>query len=206
MLQKVGPPEKSGGPSLKDENDKAKDLDELNRTAGMKDDLKYRFMEPGEEQKVCVLVAKVFNEFVAPEYGQDGIDEFFKFADAEAMAGRASSEQVVMIAEIGAEIVGIIEIIRNNHISLLFVSRRGEGIAKRLLTMAIEECGKRQPGLKEVTVNSSPYAKPIYRAMGFQTTGPLQKKNGIIFVPMTCRLGQCKFHLSKEEKNEIQSD
>jgi predicted GNAT family N-acyltransferase len=154
----------------------------------MNDKIKFRFMEQGEEVKVCALVAKVFNAFVAPEYGQDGIDEFFKFADAEAMAGRASPEQFVMVAEIDAEIVGMIEMIRYDHISLLFISRHGEGIAKRLLTMAIEECGKRQPHLKEITVNSSPYAELIYRAMGFRTTGLLQKKNGIIFAPMACRL------------------
>jgi len=169
----------------------------------MNDKIKYRFMRLGEELKVCALVAEVFNEFVAPEYGQDGIDEFFKFANAEAMAGRTSPEQFVMVAEIGTEIGGMIEMVRYDHISLLFVSRRSKGIAKRLLTLAIKECSKRQPDLKEITVNSSPYAEPVYRAMGFQTTGPLQKKNGIIFVPMSCRLEQNNSHLPKEEKNEI---
>jgi predicted GNAT family N-acyltransferase len=188
MHRKVGRREKNGGPNRKDENDKVNNLDELNRTVGMKNNVKYRFMERGEERKVCAFVAKVFNEFVAPEYGQDGIDEFFKFANAEAMAGRASPEQVVMVAEIGVEIVGMIEMIRYDHISLLFVSRHGEGIAKRLLTLAIKECSKKQPDLKEISVNSSPYAEPIYRAMGFKTIGPQQKKNGIIFVPMTSSL------------------
>jgi len=146
-------------------------------------------MKQGEEAKVCSLVEKVFNEFVAPDYGPDGIEEFFRFAGADALAKRFRPDQVVMIAEQGAEIIGIIEMVRYAHLSLLFVSRRGEGIAKELFSRAVEECRKRQPDLKQITVNSSPFAEPVYRRMGFNATGPKQKKNGIIFVPMALEIG-----------------
>lgn len=149
----------------------------------------FRFMKQGEEAKVCSLIKEVFNEFVAPDYGPDGIEEFFKFANADALAIRFRPDQFVMVAEQGEELFGIIEMVSYNHISLLFVSRRGEGIAKELIRMAIEECLKRQPDLKQITVNSSPFAERVYRRMGFEATGPKQKKNGIIFVPMTLEMG-----------------
>jgi hypothetical protein len=147
-------------------------------------DIKYRFMKKGEEGRACALIEKVFNEFVAPDYGQEGVDEFFKFANPQAMAGRRGPEQVVIVAEKDGDIVGIIEMRNSNHIALLFVSCRGEGIAKRLFKRAVKECRKRHPDLKTITVNSSLFAEPVYTRMGFMTTGSVQKKNGIIFVPM----------------------
>lgn len=147
-------------------------------------DIVYRFMKKGEETKVCSLVEKVFNEFVAPDYGEDGINEFYKFANPNALADRAGSEQVVIVAEKGPDLFGIIEMSNCDHIAMLFVSLRGKGIAKGLISTAVEECLKRKPESSGITVNSSLFAEPIYSKMGFEATGPAQKKNGIIFVPM----------------------
>jgi GNAT superfamily N-acetyltransferase len=144
----------------------------------------YRFMEKGEEAKVCSLIEKVFNEFVAPDYGTEGINEFFKFANPLALAGRTGSGQVVFVAEHGTDLVGIIEMRECEHIAMLFVTHRGQGIAKELINRALEECCKRKSGIKRITVNSSRFAEPVYSRMGFKATGPFQEKNGIKFVPM----------------------
>jgi hypothetical protein len=151
-------------------------------------DIRCRFMKKGEEEKVCALVEKVFNEFVAPDYDSEGVNEFFKFANPLAMAGRRGPEQVVILAEKGGDIVGVIEMRNSNHIALLFVSCLGEGVARELVKRAVKECRKRHPDLKTITVNSSLFAEPVYRRMGFMTTGSAQKKNGIIFVPMAYEL------------------
>jgi hypothetical protein len=153
-------------------------------------DIRYRFMKKGEEGRVCALVEKVFNEFVAPDYDSEGVNEFFKYANPLAMAERGGTEQVIIVAEKGDNIVGIIEMRNSNHIALLFVSCRGEGIAKRLFKRAVKECRKRHPDLKTITVNSSLFAEPVYTRMGFMTTGSVQKKNGIIFVPMVLDVGK----------------
>lgn len=150
--------------------------------------MQYRFMKPGEESKICSLVENVFNELVAPDYGPEGINEFFRFADPDALAGRSGQGQVVVVAEQGTEIAGVIEILNHDHIAMLFVSRRGKGIAKKLAGMAIETCRRRRPGLSRITVNASTYAVPVYQRMGFDSTGPKQEKNGIVFVPMACTL------------------
>jgi GNAT superfamily N-acetyltransferase len=152
-------------------------------------DIQYRFMHPGEEASVCSLIENVFNEFVAPDYDLEGINEFFKFANPLAMAERAGMEQVIVIAERKSDLVGIIEMRECEHIALLFVSYRGRGIAKELIKKAVEECCKRQPDIKTITVNSSLFAEPVYSRMGFKSTGLVQKKNGITFVPMVCHMG-----------------
>lgn len=148
-------------------------------------DIQYRSMQKGEEEKVCLLVEKILNEFVAPDYEDEGIKEFFKFANPTAMAERAGSgRMMIIVAERGSDLVGIIEMADCDHIAMLFVNLRGRGIAKNLITMAVEECRKRKPDLKRITVNSSPFAEPVYSRMGFRPTGPFQKKNGISFRPM----------------------
>ena len=41
----------------------------------MEASLSYRLMRSGEEAAVCDLVVRVFNEFVAPDYTDEGIRE-----------------------------------------------------------------------------------------------------------------------------------
>lgn len=151
-------------------------------------DVRYRLMQRGEEESVCALVEKVFNEFVAPDYDSDGVNEFFKFANPSALAGRTGMEQVVMVAEKGPDLVGIIEILNCSHIAMLFVICRGRGIARELVKRTVEACRERLPDLSRITVNSSPYAEPVYSRMGFKAMGPVRKQNGILFVPMACDL------------------
>lgn len=145
-------------------------------------------MQAGEEAKICALVEAVFNEFVAPGYGEEGIKEFFKFANPLAMAERAGPAQVVVVAEQGTDLVGVIEMRNGAHIALLFVRTRGQGIARELVQRAVAECRIRQPELNKITVNSSPFAAPVYAHLGFQQTDTIQEKNGITFVPMALDL------------------
>jgi hypothetical protein len=60
-----------------------------------------------EEQEVCQLVRQVFNEFVASDCGQDGIKEFFRFANPDAMKVRIQSEAFVLVARQTDSLVGM---------------------------------------------------------------------------------------------------
>ena len=147
----------------------------------------YRAMKPGEENEVCSLVTRVFKSFVAPQYSQEGIDEFLRYAAApKAMVTRIQANHFVLVAELNGSIVGMIEVRDSNHISLFFVEGRlqQQGIAKELLRRALEICTRNQAGMAKLTVNSSPNAVGAYQTMGFRFEGPEQTKNGIRFVPM----------------------
>ena len=143
-------------------------------------------MRPGEENDVCSLVARVFGTFVAPQYTQEGVDEFLRYAEPEAMAARARANHFVLLAEMDGRLVGMIEVRNCDHISLLFVEGefQKQGVARDLVRRAIQRCMLNRSKLGRVTVNSSPNAVEAYKHMGFRPLGPEQTANGIRFVPM----------------------
>ncbi len=151
-------------------------------------DIEYRFMRPGEEAAACALVKAVFDQYVASDFGPEGIAEFFRFANPLAMASRSGPEQVLIVAVQGGQLVGVLEVRSGSHLALLFVSLKGRGIARQLLRIAIIECRARQPHLSAITVNSSLYAQPIYQRLGFKETAPARTANGIVHVPMALTL------------------
>ena len=148
----------------------------------------YDQMSSGEEQSVCDLVEHVFNEFVAPGTEQDGVDEFFRFANVTAMAERVRSGGYVLVAKQSGKLVGMLEFMRPDRIAMLFVTLRGQGIAKELVARAIEQAKCENPVLSEVTVHSSPYAEAAYQKMGFRRIGNTKIEHGIRYVPMKLSL------------------
>ena len=147
-------------------------------------------MNPGEETEVCKLIERVFNEFVAPGYSNEGVQGFLRYVQPTALRARSSTDHFVIVKTTRNEIVGVIEIRHDNHISLLFVdtSFQGRGIAKELLRQAMAVCIEKRPELSEVTVNSSPNAVSFYEMVYFQPLRGLDTRNGISFVPMVLHL------------------
>jgi ribosomal protein S18 acetylase RimI-like enzyme len=148
-------------------------------------------MKPGEEEQVCHLVRQVFNEFVAPLYTQEGVEEFLRYVDPDLLAKRARTNHFVMLAEEGSNLVGAIEVRDFNHISLFFVASESQrkGIANQLLKEAIEIGRRDEPSLAEVSVHSSPNAIGAYEKLGFHAEGLEKVEHGIRFIPMILRLG-----------------
>lgn len=126
------------------------------------------------------LVWKVFCEFEAPEYSQDGIDEFKSFLD--------DKDKISQLSVYGAfekqEIVGVIAM-RKNHISLFFVKKEKhrQGIGQSLLKYALKDMDDKIYN-GTVTVNASPYAVHIYKKLNFESVDVEQVVNGIRFTPM----------------------
>jgi GNAT superfamily N-acetyltransferase len=146
-----------------------------------------RSMEKGEEGEVCTLVERVFNEFVAPDYPPEGIEEFFRYAEPEAMAQRVELGDRVLVAEQEGAMVGMIELMGNDHIAMLFVQVRGRGIGRRLVERALLLCREASPPPDEVRVHASRFAVPIYERLGFESEGPERTENGITYLPMVYR-------------------
>lgn len=147
--------------------------------------IRIREMIPGEEPAVMALVKPVFDRFEAPEYSPQGVEEFNRFADPESMRLRAGTH-FCLVAEIGQKLIGMIEIRTCNHIALLFVDAdyHRRGLATALFEHALDECRRRAGHLHEFSVNSSPYAIPFYRSVGFRETAIEQVVNGLRFTPM----------------------
>lgn len=144
----------------------------------------YRTMNSGEEHAVCDLVRQIFNEFVAPDYGKEGIEEFFRFANPGAMEKRMQSDGFVLVACQANVLVGMLEFFPPDRIAMFFVAVPHQGIGEKLLALAISRARVVNPDLLTVTVHSSPYAEPIYLKMGFHKVGDVTTENGITYIPM----------------------
>ena len=156
----------------------------------MKQEVVFREMHNGEEAKVCRAVIDCFNEFVAPDYSKEGVEEFLKYVVPSCMRDRLAQGNFVLVAMDGDILIGVIEVRSNNHISLLFVQKQYQkrGIARHLLKLAIERCRKAENNLEAIDVNSSLYAVSIYEKLGFERVDTEKSVNGIRFVPMKLKL------------------
>jgi len=152
--------------------------------------LTYRLMRDGEERAVCDLIHRVFDISVAPLYTKKGQLNFKEYADHKEMSARINSDHFVLLALTEGSIVGMIEMRRHRHVSLLFIGPefQGKGIGGELFGKAVDLCRSITPQLKEVTVNSSPNALEAYERMGFAPTGGEQVIYGVRFIPMKKKL------------------
>lgn len=122
------------------------------------------------------LTWKVFMEFEAPDYSQEGIDEFRRF-----LANHVKVEKLQFYGAFSREkMVGVLAM-QQSHISLLFVEKEfhRQGIARSLFQYMLSHTSG-----DSITVNSSPYALDVYRKLGFIATSAEQITNGIRYTPM----------------------
>lgn len=144
----------------------------------MSSNITIRELDTKETDRALCLVWQVFLAYEAPDYTQEGVDEFDKtihdpkYMSALRLYGAFMQE----------ELVGVIAT-RNNgtHIALFFVEGKyhRQGIGKQLFQYVQSRC----PSAK-MTVNASPYAVAIYRRLGFQAADHEQVVHGLRFTPM----------------------
>ena len=156
----------------------------------MKALLEYRPMKRGEEAEVSDLVLRVFDEFVAPQFSQEGLQEFRNYADPHLFLLRSRWNHFVLLADTQKEIAGMIEMRCDGHVALFFVDRRFQerGVGGELLRRALEICRRKNPEVSKVTVNSSPNAVVAYERLGFCRAGPERTEDQVRFVPMVLDL------------------
>ena len=162
--------------------------------------ISYRSMQPGEAPAVVDFVLKIFNEFVAPHFSREGIDEFKQFVRSDDMLDRFKDGNPILLAELERRIIGVIELREDSHIALLFVDKayQRRGIARELIRRSIAICRKHNPQLRTLTVNASPNAYTAYQTIGFERTDDEMVVNGIRFIPMALALDEWIRHDSVE--------
>jgi len=148
-----------------------------------------RILSKNEIKTALDLVNRVFAEFVAVDYSERGNKTFNDYL-------KIKLEEVTNDVQVGHKkiwgyyqndkIIGVIATRDKSHITLMFVDKQHhkKGIAKQLYHAALFEI-KKNADVTQVTVNSSPYAVPVYERLGFIKTAEQQEhENGIIYVPM----------------------
>ena len=141
-----------------------------------------RKLQINETETALELAWKVFLKYEAPEYHKDGVIEFYRSIHDE----KYLSELCLYGAFISEKLVGVIATRREGtHIALFFVDDKyhKNGIGRSLFQMALSKCPSHR-----MTVNSSPYAVPIYHKLGFADIDIEQVVNGLRFTPMEYKL------------------
>ena len=150
-------------------------------------DIKIRIMEYSELDKAFNLIWNVFKEFVAPDYTQEGIDNFH----TEFILGKRFREKFTVGNEVmyGAYIedeilAGALSLSVNNTVSCIFVDGQYHrlGIGKKLFDTVKQEMRRR--GAAAIKLNASPYALPFYHNIGFEDIGEQAIYKGIVYTPM----------------------
>jgi len=150
-----------------------------------------RPMQPGEQHQVSHLIWSVFCVFEAPTYSREGVEAFHAWIEPAKLAERFSHPGFFLLCAWEAEtLVGVLAVRDYAHIALLFVdaSYQRRGIARALVSEALARCREDNPSLLAITVNSSPFAVPIYKRMGFAAIDQEQTIQGIRFTPMRLEL------------------
>lgn len=137
-----------------------------------------RKLESIETKSALDLVNKVFMEYEAPDYSEEGVEEFNRTMQDEeylsqlCMYGAFSPDGLIGVIATRSE---------GTHIALFFVGSgfQGKGVGKSLFQTVLADCNSNC-----ITVNSSPYAVPIYKKLGFTETDTEQTVNGLRFTPM----------------------
>ena len=143
-------------------------------------------MKLNELRKTMELVKRVFDEFEAPYYTKEGVENFYKFANYDNIKQQLNKWIIIFIVRHNEKIIGMIGIRDYSHIVLLFVDKNyhRKGIATRLLEKAKSCCRQNNKDIEFMTVNSSPYGINFYHATGFEDTDVEQEVDGIRFTPM----------------------
>lgn len=131
------------------------------------------------------LTKRVFDEFEAKEFSPEGITAFYAHLDQYVIPERLEKGLLLMWGAFENErLIGIIALENQNHVALLFVDPQyhRQGVATQLFHLVMAYCI--QKAVKQITVNSAPYAVSIYQRLGFIAQDSEQVKNGIRFIPM----------------------
>lgn len=136
------------------------------------------------------LAWDTFLVYEAPEYSKEGVKNFHDFVKGEELRSMFALGDYMAWGSFDENDVigGVLGIRKHWHISLLFVesSLHHQGIATRLLRNAFEEA--KEQGVRELTVNSSPYAVGFYHRIGFKDLDHERLTDGIRYTPMSIEL------------------
>lgn len=152
--------------------------------------IEYRKLEKGYVNQVSAFIKSVFNQFVAPEFTQEGIDEFMKYIQPDTLINHLEKNHFGILASVKTKIIGIIIVRDYKHLALFFVDSQFQqkGVGKKLFRRALEHCSIHDGKSLQITVNSSPNSVNAYRKLNFKPTDKEQCVNGIRFVPMAMDL------------------
>jgi ribosomal protein S18 acetylase RimI-like enzyme len=149
--------------------------------------VEYSHMTEGEEERIYDLIARAFNEYVAPIYSNEGVEYFLGMISPKGLRElNEGKSSFVIVARQVNELIGMIAVREESHIALIFIDSEYQrrGIGKNLINKALTICLNRDPKMRAITVSSSPNLKSFYEEIGFKAKGEEVDECGMRFAPM----------------------
>jgi len=135
---------------------------------------------------ISALVIESARRFVFPDQSPAAVERLLDWMGPQAIGARIQAGHRHHVAEIEQSIVGVVATRDDCHMHLLFVDERFQrrAIARQLWNVALAACcaGVNPPA--QISVNSSAYAVPVYRRLGFVEVGVAVCKEDIVAIPM----------------------
>ncbi|MGT2432651.1 GNAT family N-acetyltransferase [Cupriavidus basilensis] len=131
------------------------------------------------------LATSVAHYFTIKASGE-GAESFLASLSPDSIAGYVASPRFdYRVAYRGQQLAGVIAMRDGSHLFHLFVAphMHRTGVAGQLWQVA-SHTAMVSGGVREFTVNSSPFATVVYERFGFRSVGPRAETRGIAYVPM----------------------
>jgi len=135
--------------------------------------------------EISQLILGVAHYFTLDPNGA-GAERFFASMSSKAIETYITNPDFdYYTCRINGELAGVVCARDGTHLFHLFVAPKYQrlGIAKHLWSH-IKESRFNRSGVNEITVNSTPYAVPVYKKLGFIEADTKVERDGIAFVPM----------------------
>ena len=148
--------------------------------------MRIRSIEEADLPAVARLLNVLSREFIVHESTPEGAATFLRENGEEAIPGYIGMGHVYHVAESDdGEIAGFIAMRERSHLFHMFVGVKFQrrGVGRQLWEMARAHAIAAGGG-GSFTVNASNHAVPMYEALGFVRTAPMQCVKGLYFNPM----------------------
>lgn len=139
-----------------------------------------------EWDDAMALAWKTFMQFEADCYTIEGIKNFEDFiTDTTLHRMFVMGAYQMFVALDHNQIIGMITLRDDSHISLLFVDEKyhRQGVGRALIEY-LREYLLSEAGVSRVTVNAAPYGVAFYHKLGFRDLRPEEESDGIKYTPM----------------------
>ncbi len=138
----------------------------------------------GDAQAISQLIISLAPHFLQDPQGT-GAEAFLQTLTPAAIRKLIEAPNMRYCkAVMHGRLAGVVALRDNAHLFHLFVDPafQGRGLGRRLW-LRVQERAVANGNASGFTVNSTPYAVPVYARFGFTATGPRADKSGISFIP-----------------------
>lgn len=137
-----------------------------------------------DAQAISRLIGSLVDYFLSDPDSPE-LRPFLETLSPGATAERIESRNFdYFVAEDYSGILGVIAIRDDSHVYHLFVQPDAH---RRGIARALWDHARAKSAAMAFTVNSSPFAVPVYERLGFRAVAAPQDKEGLVFVPMEFR-------------------